>query len=175
VLLSIASFLCVVATGALVASVFYYKEPPLRFLVVGDWGREGMYNQSEVAELMARVVGASKFIISTGNVVNATTKVSTNYHNFLSKSIDSGGWANAGDNFYPNGLNSSEDALFSTSFSSVYSQAPLRSIPWYAVLGNHDYGDGFEYCQNDEKTPCHRSPSYQVRFWLYVVGCNWPV
>jgi hypothetical protein len=76
VLLSIASFLCVVATGVLIASVFYYKEPPLQFLVVGDWGREGMYNQSEVAELMARVMGASpincdKFIISTGNIVNA--------------------------------------------------------------------------------------------------------
>lgn len=75
VLLSIASFLCVVATGALIASAFYYNEPPLQFLVVGDWGREGMYNQSEVAELMARVVERAsplnydKFIISTGNVV----------------------------------------------------------------------------------------------------------
>lgn len=72
----------------------------------------------------------------------------------------------AGDNFYPNGLNSSDDALFSKSFTSVYSQPSLKSIPWYAVLGNHDYGDGFEYCHNDAEAPCNRSPSFQARFFL---------
>ncbi|EFN52556.1 hypothetical protein CHLNCDRAFT_138537 [Chlorella variabilis] len=42
----------------------------LRFLAVGDWGRQGGSNQSEVAELMGRVAAAdppAQFVISTGD------------------------------------------------------------------------------------------------------------
>jgi hypothetical protein len=40
-------------------------------LQVGDWGREGSLNQSEVAALMAQVAAASPpdFIVSTGGWV----------------------------------------------------------------------------------------------------------
>ena len=41
-----------------------------------------------------------------------------------------------GDNFYPNGLNSTADSLFNKSFASVYTAMSLQ-LPWYAVLGNH--------------------------------------
>jgi len=77
-------------------------------LKVGDWGREGTTNQSAVAELMGDVSLRARpdFVIS------------------------------AGDNFYPNGLNSTQDALFTKSFISVYTASGLQ-VPWYAVLGNH--------------------------------------
>ena len=39
-----------------------------------------------------------------------------------------------------NGLNSTQDSLFHHSFVNVY-PGSLKSVPWHAVLVNHDYGD----------------------------------
>ncbi|PIA63912.1 hypothetical protein AQUCO_00201318v1 [Aquilegia coerulea] len=82
----------------------------LSFLVVGDWGRRGTYNQSNVAFQMGRI--GSKldidFVISTG------------------------------DNFYDDGLTSVNDLAFEESFTNIYTAKSLRK-PWYSVLGNHDY------------------------------------
>jgi hypothetical protein len=97
------------------------RQTPLNFLVVGDWGRNGLYNQSLVAEQMGNV-GAQlnvSFIISTG------------------------------DNFYENGLTGPDDEQFSTSFSNIYTQKSLQTT-WYSVLGNHDY-HGNVSAQVDQK------------------------
>lgn len=45
----------------------------------------------------------------------------------------------AGDNFYDYGVTSISDSLFQRSFDSVYDAPVLRQLPWYVVLGNHDY------------------------------------
>lgn len=82
----------------------------LNFLVVGDWGRKGLYNQSRVATQMGRIgeeLGID-FVISTG------------------------------DNFYDNGLTGIGDPSFEESFSGIYTAKSLQT-PWYSVLGNHDY------------------------------------
>ncbi|KAL5760781.1 hypothetical protein ACOSP7_019269 [Xanthoceras sorbifolium] len=82
----------------------------LSFLVVGDWGRRGMYNQSEVALQMGRI----------GEKLDIDFVVST------------------GDNFYANGLKGTNDPLFEESFTKVYTAKSLQK-KWYSVLGNHDY------------------------------------
>ncbi|CAI5972203.1 unnamed protein product [Closterium sp. NIES-64] len=110
----------------------------LTFLVVGDWGRNGDYNQSLVAEAMGRVAAKidSSFVISTG------------------------------DNFYEDGLTDSSDPQFTSSFSEIY-QAPSLRTQWYAVLGNHDYHGNPEaqldpaLCLRDPRWRCERS--YNVR------------
>ena len=82
----------------------------LTFLAVGDWGRDGMNHQSEVAEQMglaAKQVNA-RFVISVG------------------------------DNFYEKGVASATDPKWKTSFEDVYA-APSLQVPWYVALGNHDY------------------------------------
>ncbi|KAG5240559.1 purple acid phosphatase [Salix suchowensis] len=82
----------------------------LSFLVIGDWGRRGAYNQTEVA-LQMGIMGEKldiDFIISTG------------------------------DNFYEGGLNGVDDPAFNESFTRVYT-APSLQKQWYSVLGNHDY------------------------------------
>lgn len=82
----------------------------LSFLVVGDWGRRGGYNQSQVAHQMG-IIGDKldiDFVISTG------------------------------DNFYDDGLTGVDDPAFDESFSNVYT-APSLQRQWYTVLGNHDY------------------------------------
>ena len=43
-----------------------------------------------------------------------------------------------GDNFYENGVSSVSDEQWKTAFEDVYDQ-PSLNVPFYAVLGNHDY------------------------------------
>lgn len=87
------------------------EEEPLQFIVIGDWGMQGSRQQHQVAAQMERLAAreAIDFIISTG------------------------------DNFYPSGVKSSVDPLWKTTFEDVYSGPYLKQIPWYIVLGNHDY------------------------------------
>ena len=134
---------CILGIAAFLAAA-HQQPTQLTFFAIGDWGRQGAYNQTEVASLMARVASRRhpSFIISTG------------------------------DNVYPNGLNASSDPLFTHSFTDVYHQSSLQ-VPWHAVLGNHDYGDGFEYCENDATTPCARGPSYQLGTALSKRDWRW--
>jgi tartrate-resistant acid phosphatase type 5 len=83
---------------------------PLRFIVFGDWGRNGEDNQKQVAQEMGVVAKKFKpdFIISTG------------------------------DNFYPNGVRSTRDHNWLASYEDIYTAHSLQS-DWYPVLGNHDY------------------------------------
>ncbi|KAK4436796.1 Purple acid phosphatase 3 [Sesamum alatum] len=83
---------------------------PIAFLVVGDWGRGGNFNQSRVASQMGDIgkkLGIN-FVISTG------------------------------DNFYDDGLKGVNDPFFQRSFTGIYTAKSLQK-PWYTVLGNHDY------------------------------------
>ncbi|KAI7756509.1 hypothetical protein M8C21_014498 [Ambrosia artemisiifolia] len=82
----------------------------LDILVIGDWGRRGLYNQSHVAFQMGKV----------GEKIDADFIIST------------------GDNFYEDGLIDEEDPLFAESFTQVYTATSLQK-QWYSVLGNHDY------------------------------------
>jgi tartrate-resistant acid phosphatase type 5 len=82
----------------------------LNFLVFGDWGRQGEQDQIEVAEQMAAV----------------------------SKIIDPKFIISVGDNFYEDGVKSVDDPHWQKSFEEVY-RDPALQIPWYCILGNHDY------------------------------------
>ncbi|XP_039055830.1 purple acid phosphatase 4-like [Hibiscus syriacus] len=87
----------------------------LSFLVIGDWGRRGLYNQSEVAFQMGRI----------GEKLDIDFVIST------------------GDNFYDNGLTSVYDPAFRESFTNIYTAKSLHK-QWYNVLGNHDYRGNVE-------------------------------
>lgn len=85
-------------------------EDALTFLIVGDWGRNGHFNQRDVGDRMNEAVDVldADFIISTG------------------------------DNFYNDGVASVDDPYWISSYESVYDGVHLF-LPWYAILGNHDY------------------------------------
>jgi predicted phosphodiesterase len=82
----------------------------LHFMAIGDWGRNGEYDQQEVAKQMGEwgTTHANNFVISCG------------------------------DNFYPAGVVSEQDPLFHYSFENIYTAHSLQ-CDWYPVLGNHDY------------------------------------
>lgn len=80
------------------------------FLIANDLGRNGYYDQKPVAEMM-------------GEVVELTGV------KFI---------AAIGDIFHFMGVQSVTDPLWLTNFEYIYSH-PALMIPWYPVLGNHEY------------------------------------
>jgi tartrate-resistant acid phosphatase type 5 len=110
------------------------SDSSLSFLVIGDWGRRGDYNQSDVAHQMG-IIGEKleiDFVISTG------------------------------DNFYDDGLTGVDDPAYRYSFTDIYTADSLQKT-WYTVLGNHDYrGDAVAQLspilrQMDTRWICQRS------------------
>ena len=82
----------------------------LNFLLMGDFGRYGQFYQKEVALQMGKAAATieSDFVVAVG------------------------------DNFYPNGVQSTQDYSWIASFESIYTHYDLQT-PWYVALGNHDY------------------------------------
>ncbi len=96
--------------GILPFSSVSVEKGSLVFFVIGDWGRNGEYNQKEVANAMKKCasVHGPDFVVSTG------------------------------DNFYSDGVASVQDPQWNSSFENIYSGNDLQ-IDWFVVLGNHDY------------------------------------
>jgi 3',5'-cyclic AMP phosphodiesterase CpdA len=82
------------------------------FVSFGDWGRDGKYLQKETGDAIGRFADKNKtdFVILLG------------------------------DNIYEHGVTSVDDPKWQTSFEQVYTAPSVQKIPWYAALGNHDYG-----------------------------------
>lgn len=101
------------ARGGVVAERLVAAEsasPELTFLIFGDWGRGGEFHQRDVANQMG-VAAAKRRCRCIVSV---------------------------GDNFYEKGVQSATDPQWKSSFEAVYT-APSLGVPWYSILGNHDY------------------------------------
>ncbi|XP_037491656.1 purple acid phosphatase 8 [Jatropha curcas] len=104
-----ASIVCFCLVSPSLAELPHFEQPlkpdgSLSFLVIGDWGRKGDYNQSEVAVQMGII----------GEELNIDFVVST------------------GDNFYEYGLTGVNDPSFYESFTNIYT-APSLQKQWYSV------------------------------------------
>lgn len=114
------------------------KDPAFSFMVVGDWGRDGMCCQLDVAVEMSLLAQVTKpqFIVA------------------------------AGDNFYEAGIETVHDSQVERSWKSVFlsdrdDHAKALHIPWYVIVGNHDH-EGSVKAQVDlsEVEPFWNMPSY---------------
>lgn len=85
-------------------------EDGISFLAIGDFGRHGYFTQKDVARDMGKVA----------------------------ELIDLDFTVAVGDNFYPNGVQSTQDYQWISSFESIYTHHHLHES-WYVALGNHDY------------------------------------
>lgn len=85
-------------------------EKPLNFYLANDLGRNGYYDQKPIAELMGR----------------------------MAENIDIECVIAAGDVHHFEGVRSVNDPLWMTNYELIYNHPELM-IPWYAILGNHEY------------------------------------
>jgi tartrate-resistant acid phosphatase type 5 len=110
ILTSIATAAAVSALPRALRTASAASAASLDFLVVGDWGRNGTKHQREVAQQMGGAAESlgSRCVISVG------------------------------DNFYEDGVQSTGDPQWRSSFEDIYSARSLQ-VPWYVALGNHDY------------------------------------
>lgn len=81
------------------------------FIVISDFGRNGYFNQKEVAEVMGNVAYDCK----------------VKY------------FVTAGDNFQIKGVQSISDPLWLSSFENIYTHQSTH-FDWFPALGNHDHG-----------------------------------
>lgn len=101
-----------------IATVFAISNPAaaaFTFASVGDWGGATLGGYHKANELaVARQMGKTASDLDVKFVINT------------------------GDNFYYCGVEGLTDAQFKTDFEDVFSDKSLF-VPWYGVLGNHDY------------------------------------
>ncbi len=71
-----------------------------------------------------------------------------------------------GDNFYPKGVEGPQDPQWQTSFQDVYALPCLKNLPFYAILGNHDYY-GKPEAQISYKSPSE--PLWSMPFRHYYI------
>ena len=88
----------------------------LNFLVISDWGREGIDDMDKKTPGQLKV--AQQFGI-TAEKINASFVVT------------------CGDNFHGHGVPTATDSLWKVNYENVYTAKSLN-IPWYITLGNHD-------------------------------------
>jgi len=122
---SITYFLSLILLGTLLAFPTNAQKAPVKkstfiplkingkainFFVVSDWGWNGYYSQQEVANGMT----------------------------MLAETIEPNFIVSCGDNFQVQGVASTQDPLWISSFENIY-KTPSMQVEWYPVLGNHDY------------------------------------
>jgi len=100
-----------IATVSAIAGRSYGQAGPLTFLATADWGMSGSATQHENGVTMG---------------------------DFAAR-LDSQFMIAIGDNFYGAGVQTVDDPHWKNEFEDVY-KAPSLQKPWYAVMGNHDYG-----------------------------------
>ena len=93
----------------------------LNFIAIGDWGRGGKGGQEVTAPALAKWAKRLNvaFIISVGDNVYV-------------------------DGITPGSSAASIESTMTAFFSSVYTALPLAALPWYVIMGNHDYRGSVE-------------------------------
>lgn len=119
------------------------NQTSINFFLLGDWGKGG--NTGDLTgEAQKWTTSSSSISLRGSSSVYYTYQaaVATLMANLASK-YDINSVIALGDNFYNDGVQSTTDSQWSTQWSLVYFERfPILKRPWYAILGNHDWGYG---------------------------------
>lgn len=96
----------------------------LHFVAIGDWGVKQLGALESRNKTMT--AGTLSRFLSEARMVEPTNE----------QYFDPQFVIGTGDNFYPDGLEPGDDMLFHKAFMEPYESIQM---PWYNVLGNHDY------------------------------------
>lgn len=143
---------------------------PVRLLIIGDWGRRGKYNQSEVAFALGAAAAAGRppaAVLSTGDNfyevggMRGRENGSSGVRGLRFQLPSSSGRPRRHPpRHHPPppppqaGLFSTADPAFDAHFSEVYTHPALDAVPWKAVLGNHDWGEQRSGANLASPPPC---------------------
>ena len=111
----------------------------IHFFIISDWGYNGASDQMKVARQIEAVAAKAR-------------------PDFI---------LTCGDNFQYSGVQSADDSLWKINYEQVYDVSSLK-IPWYPVLGNHDYyGNADAEIEYSHKNQYWRMPS---RYYSFVTS-----
>lgn len=117
----------------------------LHLIMLGDWGKGGL--NGDITAISSATVSRSAAEIhrqlggkSGGTDYTYQASIARSMMKYV-RYINLRAVIALGDNFYTSGVTSTTDTLWTTIWMNVYlgEGSPLN-VPWYAVLGNHDYG-----------------------------------
>jgi Calcineurin-like phosphoesterase len=114
----------------------------LHLLMLGDWGKGGVNGDITAVATSSSAYNNKRRNLGKNGGTDYTFQaaVARSMMKYV-RYINLRAVILLGDNFYNSGVTSTTDALWTTLWRNVYlsSGSPLN-VPWYAVLGNHDYG-----------------------------------
>lgn len=117
----------------------------LHLIMLGDWGKGGLNGDMTATSTssVSRVGSSSNRQLggkSGGTDYTYQASIARSMMKYV-RHLNLRAVITLGDNFYTSGVTSTTDTLWTTIWKNVYlaDSSPLN-VPWYAVLGNHDYG-----------------------------------
>lgn len=143
-----ASFSCKIMALALVLSLVsssaelqklehsIKNDGSLSLLVIGDWGRKGEFNQTQVATQVGCHISLDAQLSSfsfPGCVDSHSLRVHWSQMGRIGEELDIDFVVSTGDNFYDSGLTGVDDKAFEESFTNVYTAKSLQK-QWYSGM-----------------------------------------
>ena len=113
----------------------------LHLLMLGDWGKGGLNGDITATATSSMNFDKSRRLGKTGGTdYTYQAAIARSMMKYV-RYINLRAVISLGDNFYSSGVTSTTDSLWTTIWRNVYltENSPLN-VPWYTVLGNHDYG-----------------------------------
>lgn len=117
----------------------------ISFLLIGDWGKGT--SQTAARRQLSGDAKSQEFYLQHSETSNQNA-IASAMAEYVSSARHSPSFIlTLGDNFYTRGVASSSDSLWESLWKDVYLQYDSLKIPWYGILGNHDYGSGLSGVQ----------------------------
>ncbi|AKU94143.1 Tartrate-resistant acid phosphatase type 5 precursor [Labilithrix luteola] len=129
-----------------------YTAKGFDFLLDGDWG-----NQQDLTDMQKVAAAMNTWAAAQGT--NFVISLGSNFYQ--------------GGTFAYEGVQSATDAKFTTLWKDVYAGTTLSQVPWWLVLGNHDwYATGSPKFEMQHQDPNWNLPDYFYTKRVALPGCK---
>mmetsp|Transcript_131083 Transcript_131083/g.261555 ORF Transcript_131083/g.261555 Transcript_131083/m.261555 type:complete len:643 (+) Transcript_131083:121-2049(+) len=124
------------------------------FLVIGDWGFDAHSHGANLRSPTCQHLVGDAMDQEMGKLSDVKFIV------------------NVGDSFYPDGVSSKSDPQWDAKWRNFYSKQ-LQSVPWYSVMGNHDYHHDPAACSDKVSDGAQINGDIKDLSTFYMPDFNW--